>query len=55
MVFVDLAPGKAPGAVERLKARGVLCTGLYRMRFVTHLDVSHDDIERAIAVLRETL
>ncbi|MEW6707357.1 MAG: low-specificity L-threonine aldolase [Pseudomonadota bacterium] len=55
MVFVDLAPEKAQGAVERLKARGVLCTGLYRMRFVTHLDVSHDDIERALQALRETL
>jgi threonine aldolase len=55
MVFVDLAPAKAQGVVERLKARGVLCTGLYRMRLVTHLDVSDADIERAIAVLRDTL
>jgi threonine aldolase len=55
MVFVDLAPDKAQGVVERLKARGVLCTGLYRMRLVTHLDVSDADIERAIAVLRDTL
>jgi threonine aldolase len=55
MVFVDLAPDKAAGAVERLKARGLLCTGLYRMRLVTHLDVSDDDIERAIRILREAL
>jgi threonine aldolase len=55
MVFVDLAPQKAPGVVERLRAAGVLCTGLYRLRLVTHLDVSADDIERAIRVLRETL
>jgi threonine aldolase len=55
MVFVDLAPEKAGGAVQRLQQRGVLCTGLYRMRFVTHLDVGHDDIERAVAILRDTL
>ncbi len=55
MVFVDLAPEKAQGAVERLKARGLLCTGLYRMRFVTHLDVTASDVERAITILRDTL
>jgi threonine aldolase len=55
IVFVDLAPEKATGAVERLRAAGVLCTGLYRLRLATHLDVSADDIERAIRVLREHL
>jgi threonine aldolase len=39
IVFVDLAPEKAAGAVERLRAAGVWCTGLYRLRLVTHLDV----------------
>ena len=29
----------AAGLVEHLRARGVLATGLYRLRFVTHLDV----------------
>jgi threonine aldolase len=55
MVFIDLAPERAQGVVERLTARGLLCTGLYRLRLVTHLDVTRDDIERAIAILRETL
>jgi threonine aldolase len=55
VVFVDLAPEKAAGAVERLRAAGIRCTGLYRLRFVTHLDVSDDDIERAIGVLRQHL
>jgi threonine aldolase len=55
MVFIDLAPDKAQGAVERLRQRGVLCTGLYRMRLVTHLDVSGADIERAVTILRDTL
>jgi threonine aldolase len=55
IVFVDLAPDKVAGVVERLRSAGVLCTGLYRLRFVTHLDVSADDIERAIGILRRTL
>ncbi len=55
IVFVDLAPEKASGVVERLRAAGVLCTGLYRLRFVTHLDVSASDIQRAIQILRSTL
>jgi threonine aldolase len=55
MVFVDLSPEKAPGVVDRLRAAGVLCTGLYRLRLVTHLDVSAPDIEQAIRVLREHL
>lgn len=55
IVFVDLAPEKATGAVERLAAAGVLATGLYRLRLVTHLDVTADDIPRAVAVLRQHL
>ena len=55
IVFVDLVPERATGVVDRLRAAGVLCTGLYRLRFVTHLDVSAADIARAVAVLRETL
>jgi threonine aldolase len=55
ILFVDLAPEKAAGAVERLRAHGVLCTGLYKLRLVTHLDVSADDIEHAVGVLREHL
>jgi len=55
ILFVDLAPEKAVGVVERLRAAGVLCTGLYRLRFVTHLDVSAADIEHAIRMLREHL
>lgn len=55
IVFVDVAPEKAVGAVDRLKAAGVLATGLYRLRLVTHLDVSRDDIERAIPLIRRAL
>ena len=55
IVFVDLVPEKAAGAVERLRQRGVLATGLYRLRLVTHLDVSAGEIDRAVQVLRESL
>lgn len=55
IVFVDVAPHLANGLVDRLRAQGVLCTGLYRVRLVTHLDVSREDIERAIPILRAQL
>jgi len=55
ILFIDLAPEKAAGAVDRLRAAGVLCSGLYRLRLVTHLDVSGADIQRAVSVLRATL
>jgi threonine aldolase len=55
IVFVDIAPERAAGVVERLRVAGVWCTGLYRLRLVTHLDVSAVDIQRAIAVLRQHL
>jgi threonine aldolase len=55
IVLVDLAPERAVGAVGRLRAAGVLCNGLYRLRLVTHLDVSAVDVERAVSVLRATL
>jgi threonine aldolase len=55
ILFVDLAPERASGVVDRLRAAGVLCTGLYRLRFVTHLDVTADDVQRAIGVLRQHL
>jgi threonine aldolase len=55
ILFVDLAPQPAHGVVERLREAGVLCTGLDRLRLVTHLDVSADDIERAVVALRRIL
>ena len=55
IVFVELALDRAPGVVDRLHERGVLATGLYRLRLVTHLDVDGDGIERAISILRANL
>jgi threonine aldolase len=53
IVFADVAGDRADGLIAHLKARGVLATGLYRLRFVTHLDVDADAIDRAIAAVRE--
>jgi threonine aldolase len=55
ILFVDLDPSRAAGVAERLREAGLLCTGLYRLRLVTHLDVSTEDIDRAITILRATL
>jgi len=56
ILFVDLVgPAKERSAelLEFLKARGILATGLYRLRFVTHLDVDETGIGRAIAAIGE--
>jgi threonine aldolase len=56
IVFVDLAPGRdGNAAVKAAAERGVRFTGLYRLRFVTHLDVAADDIPRAVSILRDIL
>lgn len=55
IVFIDVAPERAHGVVERARAQGVLCTGLYRLRLVTHLDVSAADVVRATGVMRAVL
>ena len=55
IVFVDVAAPRAEGLLDHLKARGVLATGLYRLRFVTHLDVDAAGVDRAVAAMREHL
>ncbi|MDQ7973292.1 MAG: GntG family PLP-dependent aldolase [Rhodocyclaceae bacterium] len=55
IVFVDLegdAAARGTALIEHLKAQGVLATGLYRLRFVTHLDVDAAGVDRAIAAVR---
>ena len=55
IVFVEVAPERAAGLLDHLKTRGVLATGLYRLRFVTHLDVDEAGVDRAIVAVREHL
>jgi threonine aldolase len=55
ILFVDLhgpARERSAGLIEHLKQHGVLATGLYRLRFVTHLDVDAEGVDRAVAVIR---
>lgn len=56
ILFVDLAGparDKSAGLLPYLAQRGVLATGLYRLRFVTHLDVDAAGVDRAAAAIRE--
>jgi threonine aldolase len=56
VVFVDLvgpARERSAGLIPALAEEGVLVTGLYRLRFVTHLDVDAAGVDRAIAVVRQ--
>ncbi|HEY2189938.1 MAG TPA: low-specificity L-threonine aldolase [Caldimonas sp.] len=55
IVFADLTGERAPGLLPHLKSRGVLATGLYRLRFVTHLDVDRAGVDRAIAAMADYL
>lgn len=59
MVFIDLGAGLPTGAevCERAKAQGVLClpTLPRRVRMVTHLDVSAQQIDAAIGVFAGVL
>ncbi len=55
IVFVDLAGSardRSADLLAHLKASGILVTGLYRLRFVTHLDVDAQGIDQAIAAIR---
>jgi threonine aldolase len=55
ILFVDLvgpARERSAALLEHLNRQGVLATGLYRLRFVTHLDVDAAGIDRAIAAIR---
>ena len=55
IVFVDLVEGakaRGVGLIPHLKSHGVLATGLYRLRFVTHLDVDAAGIDHTVSVIR---
>ena len=55
IVFADLlgdARAKSQALIPHLAAHGILATGLYRLRFVTHLDVDAPGVDRAIGVMR---
>ena len=56
ILFVDLvgeAKAQGPALQTHLKQAGIDMTGLYRMRFVTHLDVDRAGIDRTISAVRQ--
>ena len=57
IVMLDLVRHTAQQAMELLAARGVLVSnfGPRRLRVVTHLDVTADDVVRAAAIIAEQL
>ncbi len=52
MVFLNIAEDRAAAFAEHLKQQHIAVTGLYRLRLVTHLDVSRADIDRAVQAMR---
>ncbi|MDP2452094.1 MAG: low-specificity L-threonine aldolase [Polaromonas sp.] len=55
ILFVDLvgsARDRSEALLQHLASQGIQATGLYRLRFVTHLDVDTAGVDRAIAAMR---
>jgi threonine aldolase len=55
ILFIDLvgaAREKSAQLLDHLKSQGVLATGLYRLRFATHLDVDSAGVDRAVSAIR---
>ena len=58
IVFVDLtgaAKARSAGLLAHLAENHVRATGLYQLRFVTHLDVNAADVDHAVSVVRAYL
>jgi threonine aldolase len=58
IVFVDLSVAlrdKSAALLDHLAAQGIRATGLYRLRFVTHMDVDAQGIDRAVAAIRQAV
>lgn len=56
ILFVDLtgaARDKSAALLKHLLDHGIQATGLYRLRFVTHLDVDAAGVDRAVAAIRQ--
>jgi threonine aldolase len=56
ILFIELsgpARDRAAGLLDQLRSRGIIATGLYRLRFVTHLDVDAAGIQQAVQAIRD--
>ena len=52
IVFASVEGGRGAALLSHLEADGILATGLLGLRFVTHLDVDPEGIDRAVASVR---
>ena len=52
MVFIDIRGETVNRLTEHLKERGILVAGRDRLRLVTHLDVSAEDIARVVEEMK---
>ena len=55
MVFAKIPPGRLAGLLQHLEASGIVVLPGERLRLVTHLDVSREDVDRALEVFRAYL
>ena len=58
IVFADLsgaAKAQSAALLKYLADQGIQATGLYRLRFVTHLDVDAAGVDRAVTAIRQFL
>ena len=56
IVFVDLtgaARAQSAALLKHLAGQGIEATGLYRLRFVTHLDVDSASVDQAVGAIRQ--
>ncbi len=53
MVFVDVPKGHSKKIISFMEEHGIQIDGFERMRLVTHLDISSDDIDKVIAAFKE--
>ena len=56
ILFVDLtgeAKKRSAALLKHLESQGIAAIGLYRLRFVTHLDVDAAGVDHAVATIRQ--
>ena len=53
MVFVQLDAERWPGLIDYMQDKGILISGRYSLRLVTHLDISEKDINYTINRFKE--
>ena len=53
MVFIESEDQLDNNFIEQMKLKGILLSGRYNLRLVTHLDISHADIEYTIKTIKD--